>query len=128
MGNHSMAVAPMLFGGKGIGTLWVGGLRERPFIEKEIGLLRTFADQAVIAIQNARLFTETKEALEQQTATADVLQVISSSLADPQQCSQILDSCGTLVQQHGHGHVRADRRRTLRLAAIRTKTEKSAEI
>ena len=84
VGNFSMLIAPMLWEGKGIGTIHVTRFPPVPFTEKECGLLRTFADQAVIAIQNARLFRETNEALERQTATAEILKVIASSPDDVQ--------------------------------------------
>jgi len=82
--NYSMAVAPMLWEDRAIGSILVARTSMVPFSEKECGLLQSFADQAVIAIQNSRMFNETREALERQTATADILKVIASSPDDVQ--------------------------------------------
>ncbi|MBK9114600.1 MAG: GAF domain-containing protein [Betaproteobacteria bacterium] len=97
VGYKSVIFAPLVWEGKAIGVIFVGRAYAGPFSDKDTALLKTFADQAVIAIQNARLFNETKEALEQQTATAEVLQVISSSVADTAPVfDKILESCAHL--------------------------------
>ena len=83
-GFQSVLSVPMRRAGTAIGAITVWHADVEGFTDKHVALLETFADQAVIAIENVRLFTETKEALERETATAEILRVISSSPTDVQ--------------------------------------------
>ncbi len=79
-----MLLVPLVRDGTPIGLISVTRVEPGPFANHHVHMLQTFADQAVIAIENARLFNETREALERQTATADILKVIASSPSDVQ--------------------------------------------
>ena len=90
-GFRSVLAVPLLRDGRTIGGIAVGRPEAGPFPDSQVALLQTFADQAVIAIENVRLFKELgarnrdlTEALEQQTATSDILRVISQSQTDVQ--------------------------------------------
>ena len=91
VGQHAGVAVPLLREGEAVGALTVSRPEARAFSERELALLQTFAAQAVIAIENARLFTELqasnrelRTALDIQTATGDILRVISRSSTDVQ--------------------------------------------
>ena len=112
-GVRTFLATPLLCKGVPIGTIVIRRMEARPFSDKQIKLLETFADQAVIAIENVRLFKELQErnrdlteALEQQTATGEVLRVIASS---PTELQPVLDTViANAVKLIGaeHGHIR----------------------
>jgi signal transduction histidine kinase len=98
-GWRRMLAVPMRRDGPPLGVIVVSWTQPGRTPQAQEDLLRTFADQAAIAIENVRLFNETKEALDQLKASAEVLQVISGSVADTQPVfDKILESCGRLFQ------------------------------
>ena len=97
LGHRTVVVIPLVREGKPFGTILLRRREVRAFSEHEIALLRTFGDQAAIALENVRLFNETKEALDQQRASGEVLAAISSSIADTTPVfERILASCERL--------------------------------
>ena len=107
IGYRSILAVPMMRGDAAIGTINVARLEAIPFTDTQVALLQTFSDQAVIAIENVRLFTELQAsngelttALDQQTATAEVLRVISRSRTDVQ---PVFDAIVTNARQLVNG-------------------------
>ncbi|HXX82604.1 MAG TPA: GAF domain-containing protein [Casimicrobiaceae bacterium] len=84
LGYRAVLAVPLMRQSRASGAIFTFRLEPRPFSPDQIALVETFARQAAIAIENARLFNETKEALEQQTATSEILRVISRSPTDVQ--------------------------------------------
>jgi two-component system NtrC family sensor kinase len=115
-GIRSIMAVPLIKEGVPLGALTVYRREVRPFTEKQIELVQNFSSQAVIAIDNTRLLNELRESLSQQTATADVLKVISRSTFDLQTVLQtLIESAahlceadqGTITQQKGDVFFRA---------------------
>ncbi|UWU71505.1 GAF domain-containing protein [Bradyrhizobium sp. NC92] len=100
-GYRSMLFAPLMSEGEAIGIIIATRRATGNFAEHHVRLLQTFADQAVIAIKNVSLFNATREALERQTATADILKVIAASPSDVTPVFQaISDSAKALIGAH----------------------------
>jgi two-component system, NtrC family, sensor kinase len=124
---RSTIAIPMLREGRPLGAIVLARAEPGLFSDKHVALLQTFADQAVIAIENVRLFNETKDALERQTATSEILRVISGSPTDAQPVFDAIVRSASLLCGGEHAIVTRYDGELLHLAAQHNPRPRAAE-
>jgi signal transduction histidine kinase len=118
LGHRTALSVPLMREDRAIGGIALWRMDVRRFTDGQIELVKTFADQAAIAIENVRLFNETKEALERQTATSEILRVISQSRTDVQPVFDIIVAAALKLCRAGAANVFTFDGKLIRLAAL----------